>query len=794
MKTTCIDWVADHITTHACWVFFGSLVFLGFFICFLPQLQSRADVDDWTVDGDADVAYLKEFKSLFPKQDFFVVAYQEDDLFRENNLTILRQITRDLQELVATGEAEDVISLANVNDIIGTDDTFTVQPFLGTIPATPEGLSALRRRALSNPLYLKNLVSIDGRTAALVVFVYDRPTDVGYRQRLIEAVEVVLARYQPGGHTFHVAGWPITNVSLAKSMIADVVKFFPLSFLCVWLTIWCIYRNVRLLCLAGICILMTVLATLGLNGLLHFPLNNVTVAMVPLVMSLALSDTIYLFTHLDRRVLVQYPERRRALAAVLREVMYPGLITAIFTGVGFISLTTNSVPVIRSFGWLGTAGMFFEYICSFGLMAPLLLLFRPETIYHDVAEKKNRVVRRFLHWGYRVVQARYILALACCTTVLLLAGLEIRKLQVDTTLVQFFWKSDPLRQDMDFVKANLGGVQPLDIAIAAQAPDAFKEPANLRAVEQLADQIRALPGVDCVLSLTDFFKKMHQAFHGEEPAYYRLPETHRLIEQYLLLYDADDLDTYVTPRFDHVRLAVRVQEDGSRAGARYVRDIERLIRELHRPDLRMRITGLAFNQVKTAEAVVHDQLLGLGEALIVIWLLTLVILRSFTWATFSIVPNMFPIMLNFGIMGAAGIPVDTGTSIIAASAFGIIVDVTTRIFIAYRDLRQRGVSILQALAEIVDLKAEAVISCVFVLSMGFSIFLLSRFVPIFQFGLLNLLILLGGIAGKLFFMGSLTVWVARWREPTGIVSAPSQVTTEPLPLDLASSLGDNQRR
>ena len=153
------------------------------------------------------------------------------------------------------------------------------------------------------------------------------------------------------------------------------------------------------------------------------------------------------------------------------------------------------------------------------------------------------------------------------------------------------------------------------------------------------------------------------------------------------LYDADDLEAYVTPRFDHVRLAVRVQEDGTKAGARYVRDIERLIRELHRPDLRMRITGLAFKQVKTSEAVVHDQLLGLGEALVVIWLLTLVLLRSITLATFSIVPNMFPIILNFGIMGAAGIPVDTGTSIIAASAFGVIVDVTTRIFIAYRDLR-----------------------------------------------------------------------------------------------------------
>jgi len=83
MKTACIDWAADQITIHACWVFFGALVFLGLFIAFLPQLQARADVDDWTVDGDADVAYFKEFKSLFPKQDFFAVAYQADDLFRK---------------------------------------------------------------------------------------------------------------------------------------------------------------------------------------------------------------------------------------------------------------------------------------------------------------------------------------------------------------------------------------------------------------------------------------------------------------------------------------------------------------------------------------------------------------------------------------------------------------------------------------------------------------------------------------------------------------------------------------
>src|SRR5438874_2645038 len=210
MQTPLIDWVAEQITTRARWVFVGALVFMGFFISFLPQLHSRADVDDWTVDGNADVAYYKEFKTLFPKQDFFVIAYREEDLFTEKNLTMLRHITRELHTLVDTGEAEDVLSLANVNDTIGTQDfshtttakrknplapapaTFTVQPFLATIPTTRVGLDALRQRALADPLYVKNLVSVDGRTAAIVVFVSERPTDAGYRQRLIEKVEAVL--------------------------------------------------------------------------------------------------------------------------------------------------------------------------------------------------------------------------------------------------------------------------------------------------------------------------------------------------------------------------------------------------------------------------------------------------------------------------------------------------------------------------------------------------------------------------------------------------------------------------
>lgn len=135
-------------------------------------------------------------------------------------------------------------------------------------------------------------------------------------------------------------------------MKEDALKFFPLSLALTLGTIWFVFRNMRLLVLAGVGIVATLMATLGLAGLAKIPTNNASIAVVPLVMALALSDIIHLFSHLDRRILNESGGRpRESLGRVLRAILFPCLLTSLNTGIGFFSYTFNRMAGIRSFGW-----------------------------------------------------------------------------------------------------------------------------------------------------------------------------------------------------------------------------------------------------------------------------------------------------------------------------------------------------------------------------------------------------------------------------------------------------------
>ena len=267
-----------------------------------------------------------------------------------------------------------------VNDVVGTNEAFIVEEFLHDFPSTPAELDRLRQRAVDKPLYRRRLISPDLTTPAIGVFL-PHDADGLLRRRVLEGVQRLLAPYRDRGYRFHLVGWPVTSVRLIEFMNRDVARFLPLTLLLAMGTIWFVFRNGRLLMLAGLGVIFTVLATLGLAAFLGISLNNSSVATIPLVMALALSDIVHLFSHLDRSVLADHPDRRAALKHVLQQILFPCLLTSVNTSIGFLSFTSNSIPAIQSFGWLAAAGMMFEFLFTFGLVTPLLLFFKPEKIY-----------------------------------------------------------------------------------------------------------------------------------------------------------------------------------------------------------------------------------------------------------------------------------------------------------------------------------------------------------------------------------------------------------------------------
>lgn len=762
--------VARLISTRAGWVLLGTLIFVGFFSAFLPQLKPRNDSYDFVVDRDPATDYFNRFRAIFEKDEFFVIAYRQEDLFSPAKLKDLKAITEAIETL---DNVTDVVSLANVADMRGTEDSFEADDFLREIPSTPEGLAALRRRGLSNHLYHRTLLSEDGTTTAIVVFTHvpsfesDPNFDIDKAMRaLVDSVHGILAPYQKQGMRFAIAGWPVTTYYMGKYMFEDASFFFPISLALTLGTIWYVFRNRRLFLLACVGIGSTLLATLGLAGLANIPINNASVAVIPLVMALALSDIIHVFTHLDRRYLNENGgSSKKALESVLRAVLFPCLLTSINTGIGFFSFTFNSVSAIRSFGWLASIGMMFEFVVTFGLVAPLLVYFKPEKIYRDSEQDQKREIPRFLRWTHRHVTRRPWAPLLICLAAMGAGGWFARTIYVDTNLEELFNPKTTLRRDIDFARTHLAGMEAINVVFESD-PGTFKNPDVLSKIEALERDIEAHPRVHSVLGFGDYLKEMNKAFHAESPKDYRLPHSQRMLEQYLLLYGRDDLDDYITPRFDVTRLMVRADAPSSNETRAVIEDIEAMIGRHSIPGVRCAVTGAAVLGVRTMKVMVDDQINNIGQTVIVIWLIMVAVLRSWGLSLLFLVPNLFPIAINFGLMGLLGIPLDTGTSLIAASAFGIIVDDTVHFFVAYQQRRKRGLSVALSLEETAFEKGEAAVSSFSIMGIAFGVLVLSHFMPIKFFGLLNIFILVVGLVGDQVFLKSiLSLWGRRVDAP-----------------------------
>jgi len=735
------------VTQYPKFFFVASLLIAIFFMAFMPFTKTVNNVDYFTIENDPDIKYYDNFKEIFGNDEFFIIAFEKENIFTKDTLTLLGDITRELEEIE---DIDEVTSLANVDDIVGTAEYFEVKKFLEEIPDDPAELERIKNLAVNNNLYVNTLISRDGKTASIVVETFERPEDENYRKRLLEKTEAVLDRYRNKVDTFHLSGWTRTNLSLSHYMKKDISIFIPVTYIFITIAIWLVFRNVILTLLAIANISVCAGSVMGLFGLTGITLNNVTVIIPSMVMALALCDTVHIFSHMDKQILDQTSNRQEALATVLKQVIVPSFLTTLTTAVGFLSLGVSEISPIRDFAWIASAGMLFEFLYSFFLLPPLLLLFKPEKIYQEY--QAQRGITLLLHKLYDFVHNyRWPVAISGCIIIITAACFSTR-IKVETNLIDFFKKSSPLRQSLDFVENRLGGVDSLDISVRAEKDDAFKDPANLKVLEAIQQYVASLKGVDHTISFVDFLKDMNESFHEEDHKYYTIPESKEMVAQYLLLYDSEDIEDVITTNFDHARIAIRISEHRSSEHALLVNEIRRFIDTIDHTGLEIRVTGRALKDVNTIDAIVKGQVYSLALATAIICFIMFLALRSFSIGILSIIPNLFPIMLNFGIMGAMGIPLDTGTALIAAVAIGIAVDDTIHFLSEYRSKRGQGTSIPMAVRSVMFLKGRAIISSSVILCIGFGVVILSSFRPTMNFGMLTAIIMITALIGDIVFL------------------------------------------
>ncbi|TVQ98196.1 MAG: RND transporter [Desulfovibrionales bacterium] len=723
-----------------------------------PLIRTVDNVDYFALDDDPDADYYEEIRRIFGNDEFFVIAFESQDIFTAPNLSVLAAITSELERLPGV---RDVQSLANVDYIDGSDGYFEVRPFLESIPSTPQELQQLRRQAMAKPIYRANLISDDAQTAAIVVFPLDQPDDSGFRKNLLLQTRQILEQHRGDVERFALAGWTITNYDLSRYMKADMFSFIPLSYLLIITIPWIFFRNTRLTLIGLAGITACVGSTMGLMAFSGITLNNVTIIVPPLVMALALADSVHIFSLLTRSTLERAQTGPRALADVLARVIVPSFLTSVTTAVGFLSLSVSTIEPIREFAFMASAGMVFKFLLTFFLLPPLILLCDPAKIY--TRQTQTLRITSLLNWLWRLI-SRHSKVIICLFFLVIGGSIwSATRIPVETNLLEFFKSGSPIRQDLAFVESRLGGVGSLDISLRADEPDAFLEPKNLRIIEAIQQFIDARPAVDRTMSFNDFLKDMNQSFHDGLPGFHTLPQSRELTAQYLLLYDSDDIADFITPSHDHARITVRISEHSSAGQAALVEEIRSFISNLDDHPLHIRVTGQAMHNVNTIEALVRGQVTSIALATGVIGLIMILGLRSLSMGLISFLPNLFPIVLNFGIMGLFAIPLNTATALIAVVALGIAVDDTIHFLTTYAAKRNAGQDVATSLERTLQDKGPALIITSLVLCAGFSIMLFSNFIPTTQFGILTAVIMLTALVGDLLLLPAVLLGISKTR-------------------------------
>jgi uncharacterized protein len=725
----------------------GLTVFLG---GQSTRLRSVWNEQEELPAGDPEISFFRGFLERFGGQEFLLVILQTDEVFTPDFLGYLRDLTDVLRDVP---HAADVVSLATVPAVRGAADELRIEPLFSEISATPEAAARLRAEALGNPLWAGSLISADGRTACINVMLPSLRDDVNERIAAVAAAQELLRRNpHPGVRTFVTGFSPLTRDMLA-TLRGDLLRFLLLTPPVILACLFWAFRTWRGLLAPALAIALSMLWSLGLLAVSGGTLNFCTILLPTLVAINCLSYSIHLLNAYHESC-ARGGEHRE----ILRRTMIhqaPALAMAAFTtAIGFGSLALSDIRSLRQLGIFSGAGILLAFLLCMVLI-PVLLSFLPLPAKKAHRHRSVRSLRGGL-WRVAAVVNRDTWKIPLLLALLLgLSAAGIARIRDEMQLSRTLPESAPSIQGMRVAEESLAGFYVLELELEG-GPGAFREPWALRELDRLQRQVAGMAGVDQVVSVNDLLREAHRVRHPESAAAGSdsLPETAGQIAEYRLLFSMSGQeklqDSLLTADGSAARLSARLRTLTTADHLKLIADIENFAQHSLDPRLKLRTTGAVKLFAVRIHALVRSLFRSFGLSFLLIAVLMSIQLRSAKAGFCSMIPNVLPIVLGFGLMGFLGISLSASTVMIASVGIGIAVDDTIHVLLRYRRELLAGCSPAGAVRRTLLGVGRAMVYSSLGLSVGFSILMTSRFRPNREFGMLIAFILIVALLADLF--------------------------------------------
>ncbi|EPX4133766.1 efflux RND transporter permease subunit [Vibrio vulnificus] len=692
------------------------------------NLYFRGDYNIFFDGSNAQLQAFDEIQTTFAKTDniALVLAPKSGDVFDQRTLTQIQEMTEQAWQVPYSSRVD---SLANYQHTEAVDDDLLVEDLLyQSYPLTAERIAKVRAVAMSEPLLVNALVSEKGDVAVINITMQmpgvDETAEVN---EVVAYVEQMLSHYRAEypDVTIYKAGIIAMNHSFAMAAQNDSATLVPTMLLVILLFLTLMLRSFLSVLATLVVIIGAIVATLGIVGWAGMFLHVASVNVPTLIMTLAVADCVHVIAsmrHFMRQGMPKSPAIHRSVTLNF----VPIIITSVTTAIGFLMMNMSDSPVLRDFGNLSALGVMIACVLSVSLL-PALLNLLPVRFSAKQAAKSSDIMDKLADL---VVHRRNVL-LPLSIVVIAGSAALIPYNKVNDESVKYFDTSSEFRQAADFMEQRIGGMTTMSIAIKTHQSQGIASPEFLEVLGEFTSWLREQPETDHVASLSDIYKRLNKNMHGDDSAYYALPAERELAAQYLLLYEMSlpfglDLNNQVNVDKSSVKLQLTVKNLGS---VELVALEERIYQWFasHAPRYQVVASSPSLMFAHIGETNMASMLSTLPITLILISALMIFALRSWRLGVISLVPNIAPAVIGFGLWALISGEINLGLSVVVTLTLGIVVDDAVHFLAKYQHARKEGQNAEQAVRYAFHTVGRALWITTVVLVAGFSVLAMSQF-------------------------------------------------------------------
>lgn len=558
-----------------------------------------------------------------------------------------------------------------------------------------------------------------------------------------------------------IVGTVMVNQTFVTASLNSQLVFFPASLLLMALILGVLTRGVSGVFATGMVMVFSVLVSIGLGGWFGLPFSPPLMPVPTIVLMIVVANCVHLLVTTQNRMRAG-DSKHDAIVESIRLNLHPVFLASFTTALGFLSMNFSEVPPYRHLGMFVAFGILVSFVLSVTFLPAVL------SILPFRAQKKDGSSVAFSIKRIADLVLRHRKILFCVWLVIVPAMiLSISRNDLNDVLVHFFNKNVEFRQDTDFMDARLSGNTLLEYSLEATDLGGATDPNFLQDVANFAEWYREQHPVRHVATITDTFKQLNKSMHGDDPAMYQIPDSQELAAQYLLLYELSlPQGLGLNNQIDRSRTATRVSVSTETLNSKELLELNARAEAWLRENA-PQVTGVLSTGPSTLFAYIGQRniqtmLVGTVIVLLAISAILLIALRSLRIGLVSIVPNLVPAILGFGVWGLVVGQVGLALSVVVAMTIGIVVDDTVHFLGKYlRARRELSLDPESAIRYAFDTAGRALLTTTLVLVAGFLIFVCSPFVPTAQVGILTALIIGFALIADLTLLPALLMWVDR---------------------------------